>query len=116
MTPQAQNKILKLLALRLLREIAADIRSSGCYKLLAEEDTNVSNIEQLVTCIRWVTTDLVVEKDFIGLMPLEKANAASIAAAIKDVTLRMVFPWKTPKPNVMTAVLLEILSKMGLQL
>ena len=116
MTPQAQNKILKLLALRLLREIAADIRSSGCYKLLADEDTNVSNIEQLVTCIRWVTTDLVVEKDFIGLMPLEKANAANIAAAIKDVTLRMVFPWKTPKPNVMTAVLLEILSEMGLQL
>ena len=89
MTPQAQNEILKLLSLKLLREIAADICSSGCYSILADEATDVSNIQQLVICIRWVTKDLVVEEDFIGLMPLDKANATNIAAAIKDVILRM---------------------------
>ena len=89
MTPQAQKEILKLLSLKLLREIAADICSSGCYSILADEATDVSNIQQLVICIRWVTKDLVVEEDFIGLMPLDKANATNIAAAIKDVILRM---------------------------
>ena len=78
MTPQAQNESIKLLALRLLRKIAADICSIGCYSLLADEATDVSSIEQLVIFIRSVTKDLIKEEDFVGLMPLEKANAANI--------------------------------------
>ena len=89
MTPKAQNEILKLLTLRLLRKIAADIHSSGCFSLLADEATDVSNMQLLIICIRWVTRDLTVEEDFIGLMPLEKANAANIAAVLNDVILRM---------------------------
>ena len=54
-TPQAQNEILKLLALKLLRKIASDIRLSGCYSILADEATDVSNTQQPVICIRWVT-------------------------------------------------------------
>ena len=84
-TPQAQNKLLKLLASKLLRKIATDIRSSGCYSILADEATYVSNTQQLVTCIRWVTEGLLVEEDFIRLMLLNKESAA----AIKDVILRM---------------------------
>ena len=88
-TPQAQNEILKLLALKLLRKIATDFRLSGCYGILADEATDVSNTQQLVICIRWITKDLAVEEDFIGLMPPNKANAQNIAAAIKDVILRL---------------------------
>ena len=88
-TPKAQNEILKLLALKLLRKIATDIRSSGCYSILADEARDVSNTQQLVICIRWVTEGLIVEEDFIGLMALNKASAQKIAAAIKDVILRM---------------------------
>ena len=88
-TPQAQNEILKLLALKLLRKIATDIRLSGCYSILADEATDVSNTQLLVICIRWVTKDLAVEEDSIGLMPLDKANAQNIAAVIKDVILRL---------------------------
>lgn len=89
MSPQAQNEILKLLALKLLREIATDISTSRCYSILADEATDVSNIQQLVICIRWVTKELIVEEDFIGLMPLDKANATNIATTIKDVILRL---------------------------
>ena len=35
-TPQAQNEMPKLLALKFLRKIATDIRSSGCYSILAD--------------------------------------------------------------------------------
>ena len=71
-TPQAQNEILKLLALSLLRKMAADIRESKCYSILADEASDVSNVEQLVLCLRWVTKDLTVEEDYIGLTPLDK--------------------------------------------
>ena len=88
-TPQAQNEILKLLALKLLRKIANDIQLSRCYSILGDDATDVSNTQQLVICIRWVRKDLAVEEDFIGLMPLDKANAQNIAAAINDVILRL---------------------------
>ena len=88
-TPEAQNEMLKLLTLKLSRKITTDIRSSGCYRILAEEATDVSNTQQVVICIRWVTVGLIVKEDFIGSMPLDKASAQIIAAAIKDVILRM---------------------------
>ena len=69
--------------------MAADIRESKCYSILADEASDASNVEQLVLCLRWVTKDLIVEEDYIGLMPLDKANAANIAGTIKDVLLRM---------------------------
>jgi len=73
MSSQAQNDILKLLALKILRRVAKDIADSACYSILADESTDVSNIQQLVICIRWVTKDLEVLEQFIGLVPLQQA-------------------------------------------
>ena len=78
-----------LLALQLLRKSASDIAITRCYSILADEATDVSNTQQLVVCIRWVTKDLEVKEDFIGLVPLERAQADIIAAAIKDVLMRL---------------------------
>ena len=47
-----QNEILKLLALKRLCKIASDIAMTGCYSILANEATDVSNTQQLVVCIR----------------------------------------------------------------
>ena len=88
-TPQAQNEMLKLVVLKLSLKITTDIRSSGWYSILADEATDVSNTQQLVICIRWVTDGLIVEEDFIGSLLLDKASAQINAAAIKDVILRM---------------------------
>ena len=41
--------------------------------------------------------NLAVEEDFIGLMPIDKANAQNIAAVIKDVILRLGFSIKDAK-------------------
>ena len=89
MSPIDQNDMLRLLALSLMRKITDDIQSSGCFSVLADEATDVSNVSQLVVCIRWVTKELVIEEDFIGLMQLERTNEENIAYAIKDVILRL---------------------------
>ena len=52
MSSTSQNQILKLQALKLLRKIASDIAITGCYNILVDEDTEVSNTQQLVVCIR----------------------------------------------------------------
>ena len=97
MSSTSQNQILKLQALKLLRKIASDIAITGCYNILVDEDTEVSNTQQLVVCIRWVTKDLEVEEDFIGLVPLERAPADVTAAATNDVLMKLSLPISNAK-------------------
>ena len=54
MSLNAQNEILQIMALKVLRAIASDIAESGYYSNMANESTDASNIEQLVICIHWV--------------------------------------------------------------
>ena len=56
MYPNAQNEILQIMALKVLRGIAIDIAEFGYYSIMADESTDASNIEQLVICICWVDT------------------------------------------------------------
>ena len=92
MSSTSQNEILKLLALKLLCKIASDIAVTGCYSISADGAMDVNNTQQLVVYIWWVTKDLEVEEDFIGPIPLERVQADVIAAAIKDILMRLSLP------------------------
>ena len=88
----SQSEIHKLLALKRLCKIASDISITCCFSTLADEATDVSHTHQLVVCIRWVTNDLEAEEDFTGLVPVERAQADVIAAAVKNILMRLLLP------------------------
>ncbi|KAJ8041249.1 Zinc finger MYM-type protein 1 [Holothuria leucospilota] len=77
------------MALRVLRDIVNDIKGSDIYSIMADETADVSNTEQLVLCLRWVTDELTVHEDFIGMHPLNNTSADHIISIIKDVLLRL---------------------------
>ena len=54
MCPNAQNEILKIMALKVLHGIASGIAESGYYSIMGDESTDASNIEQRIICIRWM--------------------------------------------------------------
>ena len=83
--PDAQNEILQIIALKVLRGIASDMAESGYYSIMADETTDASNIEQLVICMRWVDKEMTVHEDYIGLMPIAQTNADTIVSCINDV-------------------------------
>ncbi len=56
---------------------------------MADETTDVRNHSQMVVVIRWVRDDLEVFEDFLGLQQMERIDAASIVAALKDTLMRM---------------------------
>ena len=85
----AQNEILQIMALKVLRGIVSDIAESGYYSIMADESTNASNIEQLVICIRWVDKEMTVSEEYIGLMLVAQTNADTVVVCIKDVLLCM---------------------------
>ena len=72
MSSTSQNEILKILLLKLLRKIVSDIAITGCYSILADEVTDVSNTQQLLVCIRWVTKVLRLEKNLLTLFCLSE--------------------------------------------
>ena len=73
----------QIMALRILREIAGNIKNALIYTIMADETADVSNKEQLVICIRWVDDDLVIHEDFIGMHPLKNTTADHIVSIIK---------------------------------
>ena len=60
MSPNAQNEILQIMALKVLRGIASDIAESGYYSIMADESTDARNIGQLLICIHWVDKEMTL--------------------------------------------------------
>ena len=56
---------------------------------MGDENTDASNIEQLVICICLVDKEMTECKEYIGLMPVAQRNADTIVVCIKDVLLCM---------------------------
>ncbi|KAL5509716.1 hypothetical protein EMCRGX_G005134 [Ephydatia muelleri] len=69
-----------------IRDIASSIRDARYFTIMADEMTDASNREQVVECFRWVGSDF---EDFVGFHKVDKVNADTLAAVIKDVVLRM---------------------------
>ena len=84
-----QNEVLQIMALNILRDVAASIKTSGWYTIMADECTDVSNKEQFVICIRWVDTDLCDHEDIIGLHQVNGIDSSTLVATIQDVLLRL---------------------------
>ena len=54
---------------------------------MVDETTDCSNVEQVVIVVRWVSDDLSVHEDFIGLYKTDSIQAKSLVSIIKDTLL-----------------------------
>ena len=93
-SPAIQNEIIKIMGLQVLRDISADLQSSPFLTLMADETADSSNQEQVSLTLRWVTQELEVHEDFLGLYHVASIDAATLTAAIKDVLARMNLPFE----------------------
>ena len=84
-----QNEMLKVMALRVLREIAESLQSTSFFTVMADETTDISNVEQVVICLRWVNEKFEVEEEFVGLYNVASTGAENIYSVITDVLLRL---------------------------
>ena len=83
------KEMLKVMTPKILRRIAAEIRTTEFYATMGNETSDISNTEQFVICIRWVDDDLNSREEFIGLHSLGITNPHTIPKVIKDILLRM---------------------------
>ena len=89
---EIQNEMLKVMSLNILREISSILRESLFYTVMVDETTDVSNSEQVVICIRWVSKKFEVHEEFIGLYVVKKIDANTLLTVIRDVLHRLGIP------------------------
>ena len=49
---EIQNEMMKVMALKILREIAYSVREADFYSIMCDEATDVANVSQLVVCLQ----------------------------------------------------------------
>lgn len=81
--------MLQVMALKILRDVAAHIREDGFFSIMVDETTDQSNREQVVIVIRHVDSDLNVQEEFIGLCMVPSIDAATLTSVILDTLVRM---------------------------
>ncbi len=86
---EVQNELLSIMALQVLRRIAAQIQSAVFFTVMIDEATDCSNKEQVVLAFRWVDEDLAAHEEFIGLYLTDSISAKALVAIIEDTILRM---------------------------
>ena len=62
--------------------ILSKARSAEWFSIMADECTDVANLEQMAVRIRFVDANNIVNEEFIGFIPLDKVDAASITTAL----------------------------------
>lgn len=85
---EIQNELLDLMAQHVLREKLKEIRENDFFAIMADEYTDISNLEQLSMCLRTVSDDFEIKEDFLGFYELNNIKSDTIVHAIKDVLLR----------------------------
>ena len=86
---EVQNEILKLMALRVLREISTNLHSTEFYTVMIDECTDISNKEQVVIVLRWIDDQLTPHEEFLGLYVVPSIGSSVLVSIIKDTLVRM---------------------------
>ena len=63
---EMQNEMIKVMAVRVLRQIAEQLQKSLFITVMVDETTDVSNVEKVVICLRWVDENFEVQEKFVG--------------------------------------------------
>ena len=83
-----QNEIIAIMANHIICDLVSEIRG-GFFSVICDEYTDISNKEQLTTCIQWVDKELETHKDYLGFYNVPDTGAATIVLAVKDMLLKL---------------------------
>ena len=77
-SPEIVNELVKIMAHEVLRSMLSEMFSQQWFSLLADETRDISNREQLVMCIRWVSESYKINEDLVGLIQVNDTTAETI--------------------------------------
>ena len=94
-----QNELLNIMGAQVLREKLATIHDGKFFWIMADEGTDISNLEQFSFCTRTLDDDLNVDKDFLQFYEIDNIKSETVAKPIKDILMRFSLSLMTVEPK-----------------
>lgn len=66
----------------ILKKIVNQVNDSKCFTVLADETTDISVVEQLALCVRYVDKNQNVNEDFLKFIPVQSLTGKNLADSI----------------------------------
>lgn len=66
----------------ILKKIVKQVNDAACFTVLADETTDISVIEQLALCIRYVDKNKKVNESFLKFIPIQSLKGKNLADSI----------------------------------
>lgn len=90
--PQLQNEMLEIFSHAILRRLCEDINRSIQFGIVVDGTQDIQGNEQESICVRYVTEDLEVKEDFLGLYQVATTSGIAIASMLQDALTRLQLP------------------------
>ena len=87
-----QNELLKTIAMRVIRSVAQSFQQTAFATVMVDETADVTNVEQVVICLRRVDDTFQVHEEFIILHEVGSTSAKDIFRVVLDVLQRLNLP------------------------
>ena len=88
-SPDIVNEMIKLMGHKVLRSVIINIHHHKWFSILADETRDVSNREQLVVTMRWVSDTYEIHEDFCGLLQLDATTSECIYKTLSQYFLSL---------------------------
>lgn len=80
-SPTIQNEIIEVCQQLILHSLVKKINKCSCFSVLADETTDIANIEQLSLCVRYIDEG-IVQETFLEFVPVLDVTGKGIATSI----------------------------------
>lgn len=68
-----------------IKKLVNNVNDSGCFSVLADETTDVSVLEQLTLCVRYLSgsgSNITINEDFLKFFEISSLTGNDLASAI----------------------------------
>ena len=85
-SPESQNGILKVLYRGVMAVLLDSIKCSpgGLFAVMVDDTTDISNVEQMSLCLRYVKDDLTVSEIFLGFIETPSTTEENMYKQLRD--------------------------------
>ncbi|KAI6660625.1 Zinc finger MYM-type protein 1-like [Oopsacas minuta] len=85
-SPESQNGILKVLYRGVMAALLYSIKCSpgGLFAVMVDDTTDISNVEQMSLCLRYVKDDLTVSEIFLGFIETPSTTRQNMYKQLRD--------------------------------
>ena len=82
-SPKIIDEMIQLIGHKVLRLLIADLLSQTWFLLLADETMDISNHEQVIITLRWVSENYGINENFFELVRIDATTAEYLYSSLK---------------------------------